>query len=65
MLAYVKFFDPTLDDDDPENSYMEREWRTTTAVPFVHDDIATVYAARGWSQTAHDYGFTGRIVELP
>lgn len=41
--AYVKLFDPTLAEDDPQNYYMEREWRSLNDVHFSLEDIVSVY----------------------
>lgn len=43
QLAYVKIFDETLADDDPDNYYMEREWRSIRSVDFSIDDIEKIY----------------------
>lgn len=41
--AFIKLFDPMLADDDPQNYYMEREWRCLQNVEFTLDDIVNVY----------------------
>lgn len=41
--AYVKIFNPALEDNDPNNYYMEREWRTLQNVAFSVDDIKSIY----------------------
>lgn len=41
--AYVKLFDPTLAEDDPQNYYMEREWRSLNDVHFSLEDIVSIY----------------------
>ena len=43
FLAYVKIFDETLDESDPDNYYMEREWRGITSINFSIDDIQKIY----------------------
>lgn len=43
QMAYYKVFDETLSDDDPDNYYMEREWRFVGDVAFDVSDIKTVY----------------------
>jgi len=42
IFGYLKFFDPALSDDDPDNYYMEREWRVLGKVSFSEADIAHV-----------------------
>ena len=42
-LAYVKLFDPTLSESDPNNYYYEREWRSIENIDFTIGDITTIY----------------------
>jgi hypothetical protein len=42
LFPFLKFFDPEKPDDDPENYYMEREWRVLGVVVFNTTDIAKV-----------------------
>ena len=42
VLGYCKFFDEELSQEDPDNFYMEREWRTIGYVEFSQDNIACV-----------------------
>jgi hypothetical protein len=42
LLSHLKFFDHKLFDDDEENFYMEREWRTTQDVNFDLVDIQRI-----------------------
>jgi len=51
LFSHVKFFDETLDDEHPENFYMEREWRVVGNVKFELKDVRRVilpeaYASR-------------------
>ncbi len=41
--AYIKVFDETLEDNDPNNYYMEREWRSLKSIDFELVDIQKVY----------------------
>jgi len=50
LLAFMKFYNPALADDDPDNYYMEREWRTLRSVRFGVQDISRVYVASGFRQ---------------
>ena len=42
VLSYLKPFDEMKGEGDPENYYMEREWRTLTSVRFVLTDVYRV-----------------------
>jgi hypothetical protein len=42
IFAYLKFFDPNLDDSDQENYYMEREWRVVGNVPFELGEVVRI-----------------------
>ena len=42
IFSYIKFFDPSLAEDDPDNYYMEREWRSVRNVPFELNDVCAV-----------------------
>lgn len=46
-LAYVKIFDENLSQDDPENYYMEREWRVLQDVEFDCAAVMKVYLPSG------------------
>jgi hypothetical protein len=39
IFSYVKVFDEARDDEDPENFYMEREWRVVGNVQFTLADV--------------------------
>lgn len=43
QFEYIKVFDETLSDDDPDNYYMEREWRCTHNIEFTLSDIKKIY----------------------
>ena len=42
VLSFMKFFDPTLADDDPDNFYMEREWRIRGGLRFTLNDVVRI-----------------------
>jgi len=42
LFAYMKFFDPDLADDHPDNYYMEREWRVIVPVTFSPTDVTRI-----------------------
>lgn len=42
VYPFVKLFDSTKDDDDPDNYYMEREWRVVGSVEFAIDDVQNI-----------------------
>lgn len=43
QLSYIKVFDATLSPDDPDNYYMEREWRSIENINFELSDILKIY----------------------
>jgi len=43
QFKYIKIFDETLPNDDPDNYYMEREWRCTHNIEFGLSDIKKIY----------------------
>ncbi len=43
QCAYIKIFDESLKEDDPNNYYMEREWRSLKSVNFNMEDIQKIY----------------------
>jgi hypothetical protein len=42
VFSLIKFFDDSKSEDDPENYYMEREWRVMGHVDFQIDDVYRV-----------------------
>ncbi len=50
FLCYCKFYDETLDMYDPNNYYMEREWRTIGHVPFEPENIAKILLPESFEQ---------------
>ena len=43
LLAYIKLFDETLDPNDEDNYYMEREWRILKSVEFNISNMESIY----------------------
>ena len=50
LLCYVKFFDSSKPDDDEENYYMEREWRTPYYVSFEIKHICRIIIPSTFSE---------------
>jgi hypothetical protein len=48
VFAFMKFFDESLPEENPENYYMEREWRVADSVSFDLGDVQRVYVAPGF-----------------
>ncbi len=42
VFSFMKFFDHTKDEQDPDNYYFEREWRVVGNVQFDISDIQTI-----------------------
>ena len=49
VLSYLKPFDEMKGEDDTENYYMEREWRTLTSVRFALTDVHRVIIPQEYS----------------
>jgi len=49
VLGYLKCFDDQLADDDPNNFYLEREWRAVLPVRFELPDLAHVVVPRAYA----------------
>lgn len=64
VFAFVKFFDPTLDPNDPDNFYMEREWRTVRSVQFSGNDIACAFVAPGYGVQLQEAAPGLRVLEI-
>ena len=63
VFNYVKFFDETLADDDPQNFYMEREWRVMGNVQFALGEVARVFIPRAYGERLRRDvpGFYGQV----
>lgn len=42
IFSFIKFYNPDLDDNDPDNFYMEREWRGLERIEFKIDNISRI-----------------------
>ena len=66
FLAFLKPFNSELSPSDPENYYMEREWRKFANLRFSFSDVLTVYVARGYKMPlAHAFPtLAARVLEI-
>jgi hypothetical protein len=46
LFPFIKFFNPDLDEGDPENYYMEREWRVVGPVKFELENVERLLVPR-------------------
>jgi hypothetical protein len=46
--CFIKPFDPKKEETDPENYYMEREWRVLGKVEFELDDVVGVFLSKAY-----------------
>jgi hypothetical protein len=51
FLAFLKPFNSQLDASDPQNYYMEREWRKFANLQFSFNDVRKVYVAQGYKDS--------------
>jgi hypothetical protein len=50
IFSFVKFFNPSLPDDHPDNFYFEREWRIVGNLDFSPNDVIRVLLPQNYSQ---------------
>jgi len=50
IFSYIKFFDETLDDDNPKNFYMEREWRLVGNLQFGLGQVERVMIPQAYAE---------------
>jgi hypothetical protein len=50
LFSYVKFFDHHLEDNDPDNFYMEREWRVIGNVHFALEDVRRIFIPEAYAK---------------
>ncbi|WP_300336692.1 abortive infection system antitoxin AbiGi family protein [Accumulibacter sp.] len=48
FLSFIKPYNSQLDVDDPDNFYMEREWRKYGKMVFTPDDVVAIIVADGF-----------------
>ncbi len=67
ILAYLKPFDVAQEDADPDNFYMEREWRTPADVQFTLADVCRVILPKDWEDTfRRDFpGYAREVTHAP
>jgi len=54
LLSYIKFFDSDKSDDDKENFYMEREWRSPYYIHFEIENIQRIILPNSYSKRFRD-----------
>lgn len=64
VWSYLKFFEYPLHDEDPENYYMEREWRLLGALRFSLDDVRRVILPESYAREFRKTfpGYHGQII---
>lgn len=67
LLGYVKFFDSTLSETDPNNYYMEREWRVVGKVRFKSTDVAGLIVPETFAERARQEcpEVADRVITVP
>jgi len=66
VFSFFKFFDASLEEDHPENYYMEREWRTPGDVAFSLQDVRSVFLPERFAEAfRRDFpAFRGQVLFL-
>ncbi len=66
VLSYIKPFGIDLSFEDPDNYYMEREWRMNLPLNFLIDDLSRIFVAKGFvDRVRADFpSYDGPIQEL-
>lgn len=67
VLAFMKFFDHTMSDEDAENYYMEREWRVVGQATFELKDVSRIILPREFSGRLRDElpDYSGQVSFAP
>ncbi len=63
VFSFLKYFDDTTTDEDPENFYMEREWRVLGDINFELEDVYRVILPRSYARRLREDlpDYTGQI----
>jgi hypothetical protein len=63
ILTFIKPFDETKTDDDPDNYYMEREWRTVSSILFTLTDVKRVIIPEAYRSRLRENApmYTGQV----
>lgn len=64
VWSYLKFFHYPTNDEDPENYYMEREWRMLGTLRFALDDVRRVILPEAYAREFRDAfpGYHGQVI---
>lgn len=54
VFSFTKFFDSSKADEDPDNFYMEREWRMIGNLHFELKDVCRVFLPKAFSKRFHE-----------
>ncbi len=66
VFSFVKFFDDAKSDEDPENFYMEREWRIIGNLNFSSADVRRVVLPESYARRLREDvpSYVGQITFL-
>jgi len=66
FLAFIKPFNSELADDDPNNFYMEREWRKYGNMKFEPVNLTKIFVAKGYKERVEtDYPeYKNTVIEI-
>ena len=66
FLAFLKPYDAELPENDPDNYYMEREWRKYGNLKFETDWVSNIFVAGGFKDAVEQKypEYAGRVEEL-
>jgi len=64
VLSYLKPFDESKPEVDPDNYYMEREWRTLTSIRFTLPDVHRVIIPKEYASRLRQNvpGYMGQVM---